>query len=281
MKNNEEKFQFFYARGGSGYIRGEQMAEYLGGKKNPTEGYEDDICIYVKIIPPDPHPKHSYSDVDDSPSAAEHLKTHPELGVIAISETAKDYLNKSLNRNDVVFIPHQHCNFERRLRPNRPVKTVGIIGSKITAFQSPIEPFRRELAKMGIELKFEQDYWNTYKSTPDREMRLNVADFYYSIDIQVGFRPRSIYTSMAPFQNPNKLGNSSSFGIPMVAYPEASYIREWDGCFVPANSIDEMLAQIKRLKDDPVFYKEIADKALSRAEDYHIDQVSKRYLNLK
>jgi hypothetical protein len=257
------------------------MAKYLGGKENPTTGFENDICIYVKIIPPENHPQHSYSDVDDSPKAAEHLKTHPELGVIAISETAKDYLSKFLNRNDVVFIPHQHCNFERRLRPDRPVKTVGIIGSKITAFQYPVEQFRKELAKMGLELKFEQDYWNTYKSTPDREMRLNVADFYYSIDIQVGYRPRVIFRGMAPFQNPNKLGNSSSFGIPMVAYPEPSYVREWGGCFVPTNSIEEMLVQIKRLKDNPVFYKKIADKALRRAEDYHIDNVSKLYLSLK
>ncbi len=257
------------------------MAKYLGGKENPTEGFENDICIYVKILPPEHPPEHSYSDVDDSPKAAEYLKNHPEVGVIAISETAKDYLSKFLDRDDVVFIPHQHVNFERRLRPNRPVKTVGIIGSSITAFQYPVGSFRKELAKMGLTLKFEEDYWNTYKSTPNREMRLNVADFYYSIDIQVGWRPRVIFRSMAPFQNPNKLGNSSSFGIPMVAYPEPSYEWEWKSCFVPVNSIEKMLQQLKKLKNDPVFYKGIASKALRRAEDYHIDNVSKLYLNLK
>ena len=150
------------------------MAKYLGGKGNPKKGFENDICIYVKILPPDNPPKRSYSDVDDSPKAAKWLKRHPEVGVIAISETAKDYLCKFLGRGDVVFIPHQHCNFERDLRPDRPVKTVGIIGSNITAFQAPVEPFRKRLAKMGLELKFEQDYWNTYKSTSKQEMRLNV-----------------------------------------------------------------------------------------------------------
>jgi len=274
-------FSFFYSRGGSGYIRGHQMAKYLSGKENPKKGFENDICIYVKILPPDNPPKRSYSDVDDSPKAAKWLKRHPEVGVIAISETAKDYLCKFLGRGDVVFIPHQHCNFERDLRPDRPVKTVGIIGSNITAFQAPVEPFRKRLAKMGLELKFEQDYWNSYKTTPEREMRLNVSDFYKSMDIQVGFRPRSIFKIMAPFQNPNKLGNSSSFGIPMVAFPEPSYVREWGECFVPARTIEEMLTQIKRLKDDPRFYKEIAKKALARAEDYHIDNVAKLYLNLK
>jgi len=275
-----KSFSFFYSRGGSGYIRGHQMAKFLGGKENPTEGFENDICIYVKILPPENHPVHTYSDVDDSPKAAEWLKTHPEVGVIAISETAKDWLQKSLNRNDVVFIPHQHVNFERRMRPKRPVKTVGIIGSVITAFQYPIEPFRKELGNLGLELKFEEDYWNTYKTNEKQEMRLNVSDFYYDMDIQVGFRPRVIFKGMAPFQNPNKLGNSSSFGIPMVAFPEPSYEREWGGCYVPAKTIEEMLMQIKRLKEDEVFYDEIAQKALKRAEDYHIDSVSKLYLNL-
>lgn len=278
MKKN---FSFFYSRGGSGYIRGHQMAQYLDGKENPTEGFEKDICIYVKILPPENHPIHTYSDVDDSPEAAQWLKNHPEAGVIAISETSKDFLNEFLGRDDVHFIPHQHCNFERRLRPDRPVKTVGIIGSKITAFQYPIEPFRKELEKMGMELKFEEDYWNSYKTNEKQEMRLNVADFYYSIDIQVGWRPKVIFKGMAPFQNPNKLGNSSAFGIPMVAYPEPSYVREWDGCFVPVNSIEEMIAQIKRLKEDNRFYKYIVERALARSEDYHIDKVSKLYLNLK
>lgn len=277
---NGRAFSFFYSKGGSGYIRGHQMAKYLGGKENPTENFEDDICIYVKILPPDKYPKNSYCDVDDSPKAAEWLKTHPDVGVIAISETSKDWLNNYLGRKDAIFIPHQHCNFERRLRPERPVKVVGIIGSKITAFQAPIEPFREALKQMDLELRFEEDYWNTYKTNENQEMRLNVANFYYSIDIQVGFRPKVIFKSMAPFQNPNKLGNSSSFGIPMVAYPEASYVREWDDCFLSAETIPEMLLQIKRLKDDPKLYKYIAEKALARAESYHIENVAKKYISL-
>src|SRR3990167_7107951 len=32
----------------SSMIRGDQIAEYLGAKVNPTEGYENDICIYIK-----------------------------------------------------------------------------------------------------------------------------------------------------------------------------------------------------------------------------------------
>ena len=45
---------FFIGGGGSGIIRGEQVAHKLGAKLNPTSGYEDDVCIYVKGIPPIP-----------------------------------------------------------------------------------------------------------------------------------------------------------------------------------------------------------------------------------
>jgi len=276
MKN----FSFFYTKGGSGYTLGEQVADFFGGKKNPTSGFENDICIYVKIIPPENHPKHSYLNVDDAPYAAEHLKTHPELGVIAVSKVAQDYLNNLLGRNDVVLIPHHHVNYDRWIRPKREVKVVGIIGSN-TSFQYPIELFRQELAKIGLELRYDKHYWNTYKSTPDMEGRLKVVNFYKNIDIQVAYRLKAWSPRFTPYRCPNKLGNASSFGIPTVAYPEEDYVREWGDNFVHANTIEEMLASLKLLKDNPEFYQEISEKARKKSEDYHIDHVSKLYLNLK
>jgi len=280
-----KNFSFFRTRGGSGYIRGTQMARYLGGKDNPVEDYENDLCIYVKVVPPHRYcpkvtPKHVYSDVDDSYKAAIFLETHPEWGVIAISITAQEYLNKKLKRDDVVFIPHQHCNFERRVRPPREVKRVGIIGCK-SSFQYPADDFRKEVKKLGMELVYEEDYWNTYRSDEKQEMRLNVADFYHSLDVQVVWRPKPAYQKLAPFANPNKMGNSASFGIPTVSFPEESYVREFEGCFLPANTIDEMLEWLRQLKTDPHLYEDIAQKNLARAEEYHIDNIAKRYLALK
>ena len=261
------------------------MARYLGGKDNPKKGYENDLCIYVKVTPPHHNcpkvtPKWVYSDVDDSPKAVKFLKTHPEWGIIAISETSKDYLNKLFKRDDVVYIPHQHCNFERRVRPAREVKTVGIIGCR-SSFQYPADEFRKKLKKIGMVLKHEKDYWNTYRSNKKQEMRLNVADFYYSLDVQVVFRPEPFYRLLAPFANPNKMGNSASFGIPTVAYPEKSYVREFGGCFLPANTIDEMVDWLKILKNDPILYRDLAEKNLERSEFFHIDNIAKMYRRLK
>jgi hypothetical protein len=280
IKEKKRNFSFFYARGGSGYVRGHQMAQYLGGKENPTKGFRNDICIYVKITPPENHPKHSYSDVDDSWQVAEWLKKHPEMGVIAIAETAKDHLEKLLGRQDIIFIPHQHVNYERWLRPNRPVKKVGIIGS-IGSFQYPIDKLRKELADIGLELVYNEKFWQTYGKDPNREMRLKVCDFYKSIDIQIVWRPTYRYSLEGPFKNPNKLENAGAFGIPTVSFPEPSFVRAWNRCFIQVNSVRRLIKVCDRLKNDPRYYRWYSKKALARAEDYHIEKIAKLYLKLK
>jgi hypothetical protein len=273
----KRNFSFFFAKGGSGYVRGHQMAQYLGGKENPTSGFKDDICIYVKIIPPENHPKHSYSDVDDSWVVANHLKDHPELGVIAIAETAKDYLSKLLNRDDIIFIPHQHVNFERVLRPPRPVTTVGIMGTT-SSFQYPIDKLREELGKIGLTLNYGVGYWTKHKLSPDR---LKIVEFYKTVDIQVVWRPRPAYKLEGPFKNPNKLENAGAFGIPTVSYPEPSFLREWNRAFIQADSVKRIIKICDRLKNDHLYYKWYSRKALARAEDYHIEKIAKLYKKLK
>lgn len=269
-------YSFFYAAGGSGYIRGKQMADYLGGKHNPTEGYENDVCIYVKKTPPDGYPKHTVMDVDDAPRAVEWLKTHTDTGVIAISLTAKEYLEKVLNRKDIVFIPHQHINFDRYINPVREVKVVGIIGS-ITSFQYPIDDLRAKLLAVGLELRYEPEYWKTYKDNPKQDMRHNIIDFHKEMDIQIVWRPHGFSAGQDPLRNPNKLGNASSFGIPTVSYPEKSYIREWEGCFIPANTIDDLVGHCRLLKEDRVYYDYFSKKALERSEQYHIEKIAELY----
>ncbi len=274
MKN----FSFFYARGGSGYIRGKQMADYLGGKHNPKNGFEDDLCIYVKIVPPDNYPKHTYCDVDDSGRQLEWLKTHTDTGVIAISQYARDNIMQILKRDDIYFIPHQHINFERWLRPEtKEVKTVGIIGCA-TSFQYPIEDFRKEVEKLGLELRYEAEYWETYKSTEKQEMRLNILDFYKTMDIQVAFRPNHMVHNM--LRNPNKLANAGACGIPTVAYAEPSYQREWGGSYLPVLTIDQMYWALRELKEIPAYYKYWAQKGWAKAEEYHIEKIAQLYRNL-
>ena len=280
---NNMNYSIFCRPGGAGIVRGIQVSEFLGAKLNPTEGFEDDLCIYVKRVPPKNYPKHSYLDVVDAPRAVQWLKTHPNIGVIAISEIAQEYLNKELNRKDVIFIPHHHCNYERWLRPEeKEVKVVGIIGSQ-NAFQYPIEDLRDALRDRGMELAYKPDFWETYNNFPSengKNGREKVCNFYKTIDIQVVWRLSAWSKSYEPFRNVLKLENSGSFGIPTISYPEPSYVREWEHNFLEAHNIDELLRYVKTLKEQPAVYHEYAIRGWVKSQEYHVDRIKQRYLNL-
>ena len=263
-------YSFFYSAGTAGYVRGEQMAEALGGKKNPKDGYENDICIYVKVLPPENPPKHSYADVDDSTRLAKYLENHSNIGVIATSNNTRDYLAEKLNRDDIVVIPHAHCNYEKWVRPDREVKTVGVIGS-ITSFQADTDEFASKLKEIGLEFIYEKKYWDTYQNN-----RLKVCDFHKKIDIQVCWRPKM---PSKQFKNPNKLVNAGSFGIPTVAYKEDGF-KEWDKCYISIHRINYMIGVCKELKESKRYYNYYSKKALEKAEFNHIDNIIKLYKKL-
>ena len=270
-RKNMQEFSFFYKKGSAGYVRGEQIANELKGKHNPKEGYMDDICIYVKHYPTGEIPKGTYIDVDDAPDVMDWIKKHPKVGVIVNSQTARDFIAEFLGRDDLHVIPHAHCNWKCEVRPTRPVKKVGIIGSK-TSFQYPIEDFKAKLAKIGLELVYEPDYWATYGNN-----RQKVCDFYKGIDIQVVWRPKQFSMFL---KNPNKLYNAGSFGIPTVAYPEFNFVKEWLGYFLPARNMEEMIMWLEKLKNDPEFYRIRAEQALLRAGSTEIENILDLYEQL-
>jgi hypothetical protein len=95
-----------------------------------------------------------------------------------------------------------------------------------------------------------------------------------NLDIQVVWRQ---WLNFPELNNPLKLANACSYGIPSVCYPEVSYVKEFDGCFVSVKTIDELVDQVKRLKEDEKFYDEMREKGLKKAEEYHIENISKYY----
>lgn len=265
---------FFYTRGGAGVVRGKQTADYLKAKHNPKDGYDKDVCVFVKTTKPPFLSKRSYIDVCDAPRAIDFLKEHPEIGVIAFGDYQKQAIEKELNR-ETILIPHPHCNFERELRPDREVKVVGIMGNK-NSFQHPIDDIRKRLKKIGLELKYEEDYWNFYG-----EDRQKVVDFYKSIDIQIVWRPKGWSPRFATLRIPLKLSNAGSFGIPTVCYPEPDYEAEWSGKYLAVDKMDDLIEWVEKLKENKFFYKRFKDVVIKKAENYHIENVAKLYKELK
>ena len=254
---------------GVGRCRGDQMAERLGGKLNPTDGFEDDVCIFVKDRPnwrfPDGNfPLRSYYDVNDHPRACTWLLDNP-MKVIVVSKTMYAHHSACLNRKDLLLIPHHHCNYNRELRPERDVTTVGVIGNS-RAFYGYDENVRKMFRENGFNFIYEQGY--------TREL---TVELYKSIDIQVVWRLHR----KASLRDPMKLSNAGSFGIPTVAYPEQDFVEEWGDNFIPVHSLEEMMKQCCKLRDDKAYYAEMSNRALVKAEEYHIEHIAKLYQQLE
>lgn len=260
------KLSFFTHSGGAGKIRGEQVASYLGAKLNPKSGFENDTCIYVKCVPPENYPNCSYIDVVEDSAGLRWAKTHPHIGLIASSKSIYKYLGKILP-NKIVLIPQHHCNFERVVRIRKEVKVAGIIGNN-ASFQYPLGEIEARLNLIGMELKT-----LIKKRFTERQ---EVVDFYKQIDIQLVWRPGSD----GVLRNPLKLINAMSFGIPTIAYPEKDFDAELRGHFWEVLSIEEMIEKIKLLKDKEIIYSASSQLEIEKAEEYHIDNISKLYLKL-
>lgn len=255
----------------SSITRGEQIANFIGAKLNPTDGYQEDICIYVKP----PHKpgqdflfegKKAYLDIQDAPGCHDLLKNHPEVTVIAASNWMYEVLKKTLP-NKIVIIPEHHCNFERLRRTRKEIATVGCIGTS-GSFKYMPKDIKERLAARGIKfIEFSKIF-----------TRQDVVDFYSSIDIQIMWRPQ-MNSSKNQLRNPLKIINASSFGIPTIMYEEPSSM-EMDGCFIPIHSLDEFLTQLDKLRSDPKLYDQYAKRCIEKSEEYHIEKIAQLYKNL-
>jgi len=258
---------FFTSGGGSGQIRGVQMAEKIGfnAMLNPGVIDEKDICIFIKDKPTGDIPPHTYIDVVEDSRGLRWVKKHPEVGIIASSKMILDHIiTVTKGRKDIVLIPQHHCNFDRWTRSRRELKVAGIIGNKGT-YQGDLSKLRTELESNGIQL-----ITLIKKKFKDRE---EVVEFYKKIDVQI------VYREDLNLRNPLKLINALSFGVPTIAYPEPSFVME-ELPFMPVKKLDDIVVAINMLKF-PAVYRNIAEMGLKAAENYHIDVISKLYTQLK
>lgn len=255
-------------------IRGEQMAAFMqNARLNPSSGYENDVCIYVK-----PHIKpggdmdfagHPYIDILDGFGLIHLAQKHPEIPVIVFSELDVDTIGNYV-KNKIILIPHHHVNFERVKRERNDITKVGIIGSK-GAFKFIPTEIRSGLAKRKMEIVEYSDFYP----------RMSVVHFYTHIDIQLVWRPYNDYSTKPYklFANPFKIVNTASFGIPTVALDEPPF-SEMKGCYIPVHTPDEALAQIDALRSSKTLYNDISKICLEKAERYHIENIAKLYQEL-
>jgi hypothetical protein len=253
----------------SSILRGEQMAAYmLNARLNPENSYENDVCIYVK-----PHIKpgnefnfegHPYLDLVDGFELHHTLYKYPEIPGIVFSDMDKETMSQIV-KNKLICIPHQHVNFERRVRePKDRIKKIGLIGSGIT-FSSVPEEVRRGIANRGLELVEHHIMFP----------RMSVVDFYTKVDAMIVWRSFNF-----PFKrglyNPFKIVNASAFGLPTVALDEPAF-QEMEGCYLPAKNEEEFFKHLDSLISSRELYMQLYKTCLQKAERYHISNIAKLY----
>jgi hypothetical protein len=256
-----------YLHRGTGLIRGEQIAKFLGARYNPTSGYESDLRIYIKPKSLDKIQDGDYIDVSDSGDVIiEQLKKRPKLKLIASSLATYEYLKEKLP-NKIVLIPEHHCNFERTKRSRKKFTTGGYVGAPNDFIFSMNPEIEKRLAK--IKLKFIAFY--------DFKNRQDVVNFYKKIDFQIN--PHFWPDDSEIYRHPTKMISAASFGIPTISVRKSGY-KEWEGNYIPAEDIDSLIKEVENLKNKD-YYDQWAGKIIKAAEPYHIENIAKLYRQLR
>lgn len=248
----------------SSRTRAEEIAAYLGAKLNPSEGYENNICIYVKHYRLDQVRDGDYVDVLDDLYTTELLKTRPKIKVIAMSMPHFEYL-QSVLKNEIIYIPHHHVNFERILRKRKKIINCGYIGSNSAYDISINRKIAEKLAEIGLN----------FKPLFNFKIRDDIINYYKQIDLQIIGYFKNLDT---PYYHQTKIVNAMSFGIPTIASRRLGY-RDVEGFYIQVNNLEELIAAAKKMTD-PVQYNLWPKKIMTEAEKYHISNIAKLYRQL-
>jgi len=250
----------------SSLIRGIQMADSLKCKLNPIEGFENDVCIYVK-----PHVRTDgdfkfegkpYLDIVDGWDLIHLLRKHPEVPVICMSQFDCENVARYCD-NRIVFIPQHHINHERVMRNPEAVVNVGIVGTE-QSFPFVPEDLKLKLTERGMKLVFLSKF----------DKLEDIKDFYKDLYVQIVWRPYR-----RKMGNPLKLVNGASFGVPTIAYYEDTF-KEMNGYYIPVKTINEFVEELDKLRSDARAYGEFSKKIFNKAEEYHIDKIADLYRKL-
>lgn len=251
----------------SSVIRGEQIAEYLGGKFNPSKRSE--VNIYLKPNSLKDIEDTDYVDYNDHENAEtinQELSKRPKIKVIANCTYSANYLKTKLP-NEIICIPQQHINWEGYVNPKRGLKVAGYIGRPSNTSFAINKKVEEQLKKLGIE------YFLCYKWTD----RKDACDFYKSIDLLImAYEGTDRYDT--PFTTPTKMINAASFGVPTIAYRKKGY-EEFEGYYVPYETPEDLIREVERFKDEN-YYKEFSDKVREKAGEYHISKIAELYKKL-
>jgi len=252
----------------SSEIRAKQIAEYIGGKYNPKDGYENNTCVYIKPGNVDRIRDTDYVDFSDGlyTGLLEKLKQRPQIKVLAHSTHLYKYLKDRLP-NEIIYLPQQHLNWERAKRDRKEVTTGGYIGSSSSISIKLNTEVKEALEKIGM------DYVMCY----NWRSREDAINFYKGIDFLVVYGYGNSDKNN-PCAQPTKMINAASFGIPSFASWQVGY-EEFEDYYMRFKTMDDLVEEVQKLKDN-IYYDKYAEKIIKKAEEYHISKIAELYKKL-
>ena len=290
MVGQLKRIVFFTGRGSTGgrLCRGIEIAEAGGWPCNPDPASvtKEDLVIMVKCIEPEAVKRAGrvYCDIiDGKMNLHRHIADRLNVGVIVqTSYNIEPAKARWFPNNEVIWLPHTHCNNERRQRRlGKPVKRIGYTGTTNGFLPGPWAEFTAMAEREGFEVVHNGNTILDPDFKGDR--REECCRFYGGLDIAVAYRTSFWNVGNGPaMKGPTKLNNAGSFRIPTVAFPEWAFIYNlWEpGNFVPVMNLYEMVQACCRLRDEPKYYSRIASAAWRDAQAAHIDEVVQRYREL-
>lgn len=249
----------------SARVRGEEVAQYLGGKYN-SEKIDEGVRIFIKPRNLKKARDEDYLDIIDGVELLPQIKLRPKIKVIAMSQVHYDYLKLNLE-NEVILIPHHHINFENQIRKRGDKLVGGIICNPAGGSYALYEKTKEALAKIGVDLTY------SFHAQTRKEM----VDYYMSIDFLVNWYPKHLDINCF-YRHPAKLINAASFSIPTLAQPILGY-QEMEGFYLPIENLDSLVEQVEKLKDIN-FYNNFSKRICKEAKKYHISKTTKLYIQL-
>ena len=214
-----------------------------------------------------------------------HKYVYPYISLLLTTPRACAVYKEYYPENEVIWIPLAHSNDENLVRPLvRAVKKVVSNGTQRAFTDTKWAVFDKKIREKGFETeRIVLPYEEAYKRGD--VCRRFCRDFLLNADISVSYRKGVKETKgdvELRLKPPNKLNGAGSVMVPSVAYPEFCFEENHDkkGCYLPANTIDEMVEQCCKLRNDKELYRKIATGAHEGAKEYHIDKVIPYYEKL-
>jgi glycosyltransferase involved in cell wall biosynthesis len=163
--------------------------------------------------------------------------------------------------------PPMHAEIIRR-NPERGSRfeNIAFIGEeKNLAAEFRTQEFKEQMAELGLRLLMVDD--------PKK-----MSD-YAQIDAVIAVRKLGRLVVHKP---PQKLVNAWRAGVPCIVGREIGYqeLKKSDLDFLEIDSVDGMLAALKRLKSDTALRSEMMENGLRRAESYTPQALQARWINL-